>query len=78
MLMYNKYIHIYSRGGVQSALLKHSEYLILFLLEPPGRDQFRNVFSVLESRHPLDCRGTYTVEKLLKTIVLHFFRLRIC
>lgn len=31
--MYNKYIHIYNRGGVQSALLKHSEYLILFLLE---------------------------------------------
>lgn len=58
--MYNKYIHIYSRGGVQSALLKHLKYLILFLLEPPGREQFRSLFSVLESRHPLDCKGTYS------------------
>lgn len=69
------YIQIYSRGGARSALLdKHSVYLFLFLLEPSGRDQFGNLFSVLLSRHPLGCRGKYTIEELLKTIVLYFFR----
>lgn len=68
------YIQIYSSGGARSALLdKHSVYPFLFLLEPSGRDQFGNLFSVLLSRHPLGCRGKYTIEELLKTIVLYFF-----